>query len=118
MTAATEIRLRRAENQLHITFDNGAVAVLAAEYLRVESPSAEVQGHTPADKRLVAGKQDVGIVAVEPVGHYAISLRFSDGHDTGIYTWDFLLQLDREQPERWPAYLRALEQAGLSRQHG
>ena len=118
MTAATEILLRRADNQLHITFDTGAVAILSAEYLRVESPSAEVQGHTPGEKRLVAGKQHVGIVAVEPVGHYAVCLRFSDGHDTGIYTWDYLLRLDREKPERWPAYLRALAEAGLSRADG
>ena len=115
MTAATEILLRRADNQLHITFDSGAVAILPAEYLRVESPSAEVQGHTPADKRLVVGKQDVGIVAVEPVGHYAIRLSFSDGHDTGIYTWDYLWRLEQQKPDRWPAYLRALAAAGLSR---
>ncbi len=110
-----EIRLCRAENRLDVTFDTGAVAALPAEYLRVESPSAEVQGHNAADKQLVAGKRAVGIGAIEPIGNYAIRLTFSDGHDTGIYSWSYLKRLGEEQISRWPAYLQALERAGLSR---
>ena len=88
---------------------------MPAEYLRVESQSAEVQGHGLAQKRLVAGKRAVGINAIEPIGNYAIRLTFSDGHDTGIFSWNYLKQLAGEQSWRWSAYLRALEAAGLSR---
>ncbi len=115
MTAPSEIRLRRAENRLDVTFADGAVATLPAEYLRVESPSAEVQGHGLAEKRLVAGKRAVGIGAIEPIGNYAVRLTFSDGHDTGIFSWDYLRQLGAEQASRWAAYLGALQAAGLSR---
>ena len=107
--------MRRAENRLDITFGNGAVANLPAEYLRVESPSAEVQGHARSEKRLVSGKRAVGIGAIEPVGNYAVRLTFSDGHDTGIFSWDYLQQLGEEQASRWASYLRALQAAGLSR---
>ena len=115
MNAPREIRLRRAENRLDVTFQDGICAALPAEYLRVESPSAEVQGHGLAEKRLVAGKRAVGIGAIEPIGNYAIRLTFSDGHDTGIYSWAYLKRLGGEQTSRWPAYLQALERAGLSR---
>ncbi len=110
-----EIRVRRASRTLEVDFDDGLHAVLAAEYLRVESPSAEVQGHGPNERRIVAGKAMVGIAAVEPIGHYAVRIRFDDGHDSGIFTWAYLYQLAREHPERWQAYLEALAVKGLSR---
>ena len=110
-----EIRIRRASRCLEVDFDDGLRAVLPAEYLRVESPSAEVQGHAPDQKVLVAGKQDVNVQAVEPIGHYAVRIRFTDGHDTGIFTWPYLHQLAQEQDARWQAYLQALAVKGLSR---
>ena len=115
MPAVTALRVRRAERRLEVTFEDGVVADLPAEYLRVESPSAEVQGHTPAQKRVVSGKRDVAIEAVEPVGHYAVRIRFSDGHDTGLYTWDWLHRLATEQDARWTAYVEELESRGLHR---
>jgi DUF971 family protein len=111
----TEIKLRRAERRLEIAFDDGSRVALAAEYLRVESPSAEVQGHGPDQKVLVSGAEAVAITAVEPVGHYAVRLVFDDGHDTGIYTWRYLHELGREHCTRWPRYLEALSAAGLTR---
>ncbi len=111
----TSIVLHRASHALEVAFDSGDTFTLPCEYLRVESPSAEVQGHGPGQKVLVAGKRDVNIEAIEPVGHYGVLLRFSDGHNTGIYSWTTLLELGREQAERWPKYLAALEAAGLSR---
>jgi DUF971 family protein len=111
----TEIRLKRAERALAVAFDDGAEFRLPAEYLRVESPSAEVQGHSPAQKQLVAGKSGVGILRVEPVGNYAIRVVFDDGHDTGIFSWKYLYQLGREQETRRRDYLAALEERGLSR---
>ncbi len=111
----TEIRLSRAENLLKITFDDGSAASLPAEYLRVESPSAEVQGHSPAQRQLVPGKRHVGITNIEPTGNYAIRLIFSDGHNTGIFSWDYLHRLGVEFPVRWAKYLQDLEAAGLSR---
>ncbi len=117
MTAApVEIRVRRATRRLEVTFAGDRRFSYPAEYLRVESPSAEVQGHSPAEKRVVAGKQDVGIASVDPIGHYAVRIRFDDGHDTGIYTWGYLLQLGEEQQARWQAYLAALAVKGLSRE--
>ena len=115
MPRATEIRLSRAQRLLFVTFEDGATADLHAEYLRVESPSAEVQGHQPSERQLVAGKRLVNITAVEPVGNYAVRLIFDDGHDTGIYSWELLHRLGRERDHRWRAYLQALEHAGLSR---
>jgi DUF971 family protein len=109
------ITLRRAENRLDISFDDGTAASLPAELLRVESPSAEVQGHNPAEKKLVAGKRRVGIAAIEPVGNYAVRLSFSDGHDTGIFSWDLLHRLGQEQAALWSNYLQRLRDAGLSR---
>lgn len=111
-----EIRLVRAEKVLEITFEDGKSFRLPAEYLRVESPSAEVQGHGPGQKQLVAGRRHVGIMEVEPVGNYAVRLKFDDLHDTGIYSWRYLYQLGLEQETRWADYLAALEKAGLSRE--
>jgi DUF971 family protein len=112
----TELRLKTAEKLLEIVFDDGSHFRLPAEYLRVESPSAEVQGHGPGQRQVVAGKSKVGIARVEPVGHYAVRLVFDDRHDTGIYSWTYLYTLGVEQARRWPAYLAALEKAGLSRE--
>lgn len=111
----TEIRLRRAEAILEISFADGAHFVLPAEYLRVESPSAEVQGHTPSERQLVAGKKGVTIGSLEPNGNYAIRITFDDGHSTGIFSWDYLYRLGREYDHRWPAYLKAIAEAGLAR---
>lgn len=117
MTAApVEIRVRRASRRLEVAFAGDQRFSYPAEYLRVESPSAEVQGHSPAERVVVAGKQDVGIASVDPIGHYAIRIHFDDGHDTGIYTWDYLLQLGQEQEARWQAYLAMLAVKGLSRE--
>ena len=116
MPVPTEIRLDRAARVLHVCFDDGVRFALPAEYLRVESPSAEVQGHGPGQKIVVTGKERVGITAVEPVGHYAVRLVFDDGHDTGIYSWRYLHELGCEQETRWRHYLAALEKAGLSRE--
>jgi DUF971 family protein len=113
-----EIRLKRAEKALEIAFEDGAQFRLPAEYLRVESPSAEVQGHGPGQKTLVHGRAEVGIVAVEPVGNYAVRLVFDDRHDTGIYSWTYLYELGQEQERRWTDYLTALAAAGLSRAPG
>jgi DUF971 family protein len=111
----TEIRLKQAEKLLEVDFEGGESVSLPAEYLRVESPSAEVQGHGPGQKQLVAGRSQIGILAVEPVGNYAIRIKFDDLHDSGIYTWAYLHQLGRERDKRWKEYLKALEQAGQSR---
>jgi len=111
-----EIRVHRAERRLEIDFDDSSSFSLPAELLRVESPSAEVQGHGPQQKVTVAGKRNVGIVALEPVGNYAVRIIFDDGHDTGIYSWSYLYRLGRDQAEIWAAYLEALERQGLSRE--
>jgi DUF971 family protein len=112
---ATDIRLRRAENMLEVSFSDGFFAALPAEYLRVESPSAEVQGHTPEQRQLVAGKRNVAITQIEPTGNYAIRLVFSDGHETGIFSWEYLHRLGREYAQRWAAYENRLAVAGESR---
>jgi DUF971 family protein len=111
-----EIRLRRAEKTLEVEFDNGVTFRFPAEFLRVESPSAEVQGHGPSQKQLVAGRAHVGITAVEAVGNYAIRIIFDDLHDTGIYSWSYLYELGTRQQELWEAYLKALAARGLSRE--
>ncbi len=110
-----EIRLRRAERLLEVDFDDGAHFSLPAEYLRVESPSAEVQGHGPGERRTVAGKRQVAVVGVEPVGNYAVRLLFDDGHDTGIFSWDYLYALGRDRGGKWEAYLGALRAGKMSR---
>jgi DUF971 family protein len=119
----TELRLKSAEKLVEIDFDNGARFRLPAEYLRVESPSAEVQGHGPGEKQLVPGRAHVGILRLEPVGNYAVRIVFDDLHDTGIFSWSYLYELGIEQETRYRAYLAALERAGQSRepkrgQHG
>ena len=110
-----EIRLKREAKVLEIDFADGRSFSLPAEYLRVESPSAEVQGHGPDTKTIVAGRRHVGIVGVEPVGSYAIRIRFDDLHDTGLYTWDYLYRLGDEQERVWQNYLRSLADKGFSR---
>ena len=111
-----ELRLKRAEKRLDIEFDDGSRFSLPAEYLRVESPSAEVQGHGPGEKVIVAERAHVGILDLEPVGNYAVRIKFDDLHDTGIFSWDYLHQLGREYDKRWAQYLAALAQKGLSRE--
>lgn len=115
MPVPLEIRLKASERVLEVDFDDGARFRLPAEYLRVESPSAEVQGHGPGERKLVAGRRHVGIIAVEPVGNYAVRLVFDDLHDTGIFSWEWLYRLGREQEARWQGYLDALAARGLSR---
>ncbi len=112
----TELRLKRNEKVLEISFDDGKRFRLPAEYLRVESPSAEVQGHGPSQKQLVAGRAHVGMLGLEAVGNYAVRIKFDDLHDTGIFSWRYLYQLGKEQEKRWADYLSALEKAGLSRE--
>ncbi|MGD8999321.1 MAG: DUF971 domain-containing protein [Granulosicoccaceae bacterium] len=111
----TEINLHQKDRQLEITFDDGETFTMSAEYLRVHSPSAEVQGHGPGQGVLQVGKENVNIVGIEPVGNYAILLRFDDGHDTGIYAWDTLYDLGKNQEAYWQRYLEQLEAAGHKR---
>jgi DUF971 family protein len=110
-----EIRVLRAEKALEVQFDDGNTFRLPAELLRVESPSAEVQGHGPGQRTLVAGRRHVGIMAVEPIGNYAIRIKFDDLHDTGIFSWDTLYDYGERQDELWQNYLEALKERGLSR---
>ena len=110
-----EFRLKRAEKMLEVDFDTGETFRLPAELLRVESPSADVQGHGPNQKQTVAGRRHVGIMDLEPVGNYAVRIKFDDMHDTGIFTWDWLYDLGSRQDEIWQDYLQALEDKGLSR---
>jgi DUF971 family protein len=111
----TEIRLSPERRTLTIAFDDDSRFALPAEYLRVESPSAEVQGHAPSEKKTVPGKRNVQILAIEPVGNYAVKLVFDDMHQTGIYTWVYLRQLGLEHDTRWAAYCAALEAKNLGR---
>jgi DUF971 family protein len=111
----TELRLSKDRRTLTISFDDGARFDLPAEYLRVASPSAEVKGHGPSERKTVPGKRDVEILAVEPVGNYAVRLRFDDMHDTGIFGWDYLHELGAGHAERWQTYLAELDAQGLAR---
>jgi DUF971 family protein len=111
----SEIRLADKGRTLKVTFESGESFALPAELLRVESPSAEVQGHSPAERKTVAGKRDVTILAVEPIGNYAVKLQFDDMHDTGIYTWVYLHELGARQDAIWQTYLNELKDKGLSR---
>lgn len=111
----TEVRVKKAEKLLIIAFDDGKRFELPAEYLRVESPSAEVQGHSPSQKKTVPGRRHVGIMDVEQVGNYAIRLSFDDLHDTGIYTWQYLYDLGLNYDAKWANYLSDLAAQGLSR---
>lgn len=112
----TDITLHKKSRTLEVTFDSGERFVMPSEYLRVHSPSAEVQGHGPGERVLVAGKRDVDISAIEPVGNYAVLLRFSDGHATGIFSWETLYDLGINQETNWQSYLDALEKNQLSRE--
>ncbi|MGD1935588.1 MAG: gamma-butyrobetaine hydroxylase-like domain-containing protein [Candidatus Phaeomarinobacter sp.] len=111
----TEIRLKKSVRILEVDFDDGAGFAIPAELLRVESPSAEVQGHGSGQKKTVTGKRRVAINQVEPVGSYAVRLIFADGHDSGLFTWDYLYELGRDADTKMSAYLSALKEKGLSR---
>lgn len=111
----TELRLHKDRKSLTITFDNGAGFDLSAEYLRVRSPSAEVQGHSPDERKTVAGKKNVAILEVLPIGNYAVRLVFDDLHSTGIFSWDYLFELGRDRDARWQEYLDELAGKGLAR---
>ncbi len=111
----TEIQLHQRSRVLEIAFDDGVCFKLPCEYLRVFSPSAEVHGHGPGQQVLQVGKEQVGITAIEPIGNYAIRLMFDDGHDTGIYSWDYLYELGKAQHENWRAYLERLKTVGYVR---
>jgi len=110
-----ELRLAEGGATLRVSFDSGEAFGLPAEYLRVESPSAQVKGHGPGQEQLVWGKRKVTIRKLEPVGTYAVRIIFDDGHSTGLFTWPYLLKLGREQETIWPAYLGKLAAAGFSR---
>lgn len=111
----TEIRLKKEDKTLEIDFDDGKTYTITAELLRVESPSAEVQGHSPDQKKIVGGRRHVNIMEITPVGNYAVALKFDDLHDSGIYTWDFLYNMGENQDAIWANYLQELESAGMSR---
>ncbi len=110
-----EIRVKQEEKALEIEFDDGKAYSLPAELLRVESPSAEVRGHGGGQKKTIPGRRHVGIMEVEPVGNYAIRIKFDDLHDTGIYSWNYLRHLGENRDEIWQAYLDNLTAEGLSR---
>ena len=111
----TDVKLHQASRVLELVFANGRHFRLPYEYLRVHSPSAEVRGHGPGQETLQTGKRDVTIASVEPVGHYALRPTFSDGHSTGIYSWDYLYDLGERQDELWQRYLERIAAAGASR---
>lgn len=111
----TELRLRKDRRSLSVAFDDGSTFELPAEYLRVVSPSAEVQGHSPEERKIVAGKRDVAILEIHPVGNYAVRLVFDDMHATGIYSWDYLFSLGRNFQTNWQNYLDELAAKGLER---
>ena len=111
----TELRLHKDRKTLTVTFGNGQSFDLPAEYLRVKSPSAEVQGHSPDERKTVPGKKNVMILEVQPVGNYAVRLVFDDLHSTGIFSWAYLHELGREYPRYWQDYLDELAQKNLSR---
>jgi DUF971 family protein len=111
----TELRLAKDRKVLTVRFDSGESFSLDAEYLRVLSPSAEVQGHSPEERKTVPGKRDVAILDVQPIGNYAVRLVFDDTHSTGIYSWEYLVTLGRQHAEKWQDYLDELAAKGLSR---
>lgn len=110
-----DIRLHQASRLLEIKFDNDTECMLSCEFLRVYSPSAEVKGHGYGQEVLQTGKEDVNIVGIEPVGNYAVQLVFSDGHDTGLYSWDYLYELAKNYEALWLEYLGKLSMAGIKR---
>lgn len=111
----TNIKVRKGSRCIDFTFDNGNLFSLTFEFLRVHSPSAEVKGHGPGQEILQVGKQDVGIKAINPVGHYAMQIDFDDGHDSGLYSWSYLHELGANHDALWARYLDALDAAGASR---
>ncbi len=111
----TELRLSKDRKAFTVTFDSGERFALDAEYLRVVSPSAEVQGHSPDERKTVPGKRHVAIIEIHPVGNYAVRLVFDDLHSTGIYSWDYLFELGRGRERKWQGYLDELAAKGLSR---
>ena len=113
--APTGLTVHQRSRELAVAFADGSAWRIPFELLRVYSPSAEVQGHSPDQAVLQTGKRDVGVDAVEPVGHYAVKIRFSDGHDTGLYTWDYLYHLGHQQDALWQAYNARLAAAGVQR---
>ena len=115
MPTPTDIRLHQKTRVLEVLFDDGNRFELPCEYLRVYSPSAEVKGHGPGQETLQTGKEDVTITDIRPVGNYAICPTFSDGHNTGIYSWDVLYDLGLHHGELWGEYLHRLQQAGITR---
>ena len=115
MTAPKELRVSKDRKLLSVTFPDHRPFELPAELLRVASPSAEVQGHSPEQRVTVPGKRNVAILKIEPVGNYAVRITFDDFHDTGIFTWNYLHTLGHERDERWNAYLAELAEKGLSR---
>jgi len=114
----TEIKLHQKSRQMEISFADGKRFELSYEFLRVYSPSAEVRGHGPGQEVLQAGKKDVDITAIEPVGSYAVQPRFSDGHDSGLYSWDYLYEIGNDRDQLWQQYLQRLQAAGASREPG
>ncbi len=115
MPSPTAVTLHEASQRLEVVFDDGAQFLLPAELLRVHSPSAEVKGHGPGQEVLQVGKRQVRITGLEPVGHYALRPSFSDGHDSGLFTWDYLYPLGRDQDRLWADYEQKLAAAGASR---
>jgi DUF971 family protein len=111
----TELRLHKDRKTLTVSYETGERFDLAAEYLRVRSPSAEVQGHSPSERRTVGGKQNVQILELHPIGNYAVRLGFDDMHSTGIFSWDYLFELGRNREKYWNEYLAELSEKGLSR---
>ena len=115
MAVPTDIRLHRQSRVLELSFDDGFSCSLPCEYLRVYSPSAEVRGHGPGQEVLQTGKEDVSITDIRPVGNYAVKLVYDDGHDSGLYDWDYLYALGRDQEANWQNYLDRLAKAGVER---
>ncbi len=111
----TELRLSADKDMLALSYENGPSETFSAEFLRVHSPSAEVQGHSPEQRKTVPGKKDVAISSLEPVGHYAIRIIFADGHHTGIFSWQYFAELARDREALWQRYLSELAEKGLSR---
>lgn len=114
----TEIKLHQKSRQMEISFADGKRVELSYEFLRVYSPSAEVRGHGPGQEVLQVGKKNVEITAIEPVGSYAVQPRFSDGHDSGLYSWDYLYELGLDRDQLWQQYLQRMQAAGASREPG
>ena len=112
----TEIRLNSTERTLEVDFEDGRSFTFTHEFLRVESPSAEVKGHGPSQRQYVPGKIGVAVTEIEPVGNYAVRLKFDDGHDTGIYSWSYLYECGDRYEEIWEAYCQELDNRGLSRE--